>query len=79
MAGTKSRYITLSIKVRREMKDKLERAEIKPSEIMRKALSDAIAEAEKKELLDEWTSVREILDKIPEERIIKSIREDRER
>jgi hypothetical protein len=78
MAGTKSRYITLSIKVRREVKDKLDHAGVKPGEIMRKALSDAIDEAEKKELLDEWKSVRAILEKIPEERIIKSIREDRE-
>ena len=80
MAGTQSKYITLSIKVRREVKEKLEHAGIKPSEIMRKALSDALADAEKRELLDEWkSSVRDILEKIPEERIIKSIREDRER
>jgi hypothetical protein len=79
MAAAKSKYITLSVKVRREVKEKLEQAGIKPGEVMRKALSDALDDAAKRELINEWTDVRGIFEKIPEERIRTSIREDRER
>jgi hypothetical protein len=79
MAAAKSKYITLSVKVRREVKEQLEQAGIKPGEVMRKALSDALDEAAKRKLINEWTGVRDIFEKIPEERIRTSIREDRER
>lgn len=79
MAAAKRKYVTLSIKVRREVKEQLEQAEIKPGEVMRQALGNALAEAARKKLVSEWADVREILDKIPEERIVKSIREDRAR
>ncbi|HUV02128.1 MAG TPA: hypothetical protein VMW67_01550 [Desulfobacteria bacterium] len=61
------------------MKEKLEHAGIKPSEVMRTALSDALEEADKEALLNEWKIVRGIFKKIPEERITRGIREDRER
>ncbi len=79
MAVAKSKYITLSVKVRREVKEQLEQAGIKPGEVMRQALGTALAEAARKKLVNEWTAVREVLEKIPEERIITSIREDRKR
>jgi hypothetical protein len=79
MAATKSKYVTLSVKVRREVKEQLEQARIKPGEVMRKALSDALDDAAKRKLVTEWTGVRGIFEKIPEERIRTSIRENRER
>ena len=79
MAAAKSKYITLSVKVRREVKEQLEQAGIKPGEVMRKALSNALDEAAKRKLVNEWTDVRGIFEKIPEERIRTSIREERER
>jgi hypothetical protein len=79
MAAAKSKYITLSVKVRREVKEQLEQAGIKPGEVMRKALGNALDEAAKRKLVNEWTDVRGIFEKIPEERIRTSIREDRER
>jgi len=79
MVSSKSKYVTLSIKVRREVKEQLEQAEIKPGEVMRQAVGIALAEAARKKLVSEWAGVRGILDKIPEERIVKSIREDRAR
>jgi hypothetical protein len=79
MVSSKSKYVTLSIKVRREVKEQLEQAEIKPGEVMRQAVGIALAEAARKKLVSEWAGVRGIFDKIPEERIVKSIREDRAR
>jgi hypothetical protein len=79
MAAAKGKYITLSVKVRREVKEQLEQAGIKPGEVMRKALSNALDEAAKRKLVNEWTDVRGIFEKIPEERIRTSIREERER
>lgn len=79
MAAAKGKYITLSVKVRREMKEQLEQAGITPGEVMRKALRDALEEAAKRKLREEWKAVRGIFEKIPEERIRTSIREERER
>ena len=65
-----SKYVTISVKIPKEIKEKLEKAGISPSKVVKKALMDIAKEIEKFE---------HILAKIPAERVVKSIREDRER
>ncbi|RLI88852.1 MAG: CopG family transcriptional regulator [Archaeoglobales archaeon] len=74
-----SSYVTVSVKIPRELKEKLERAGISPGKVMKKALIDAGRIVDLKELEKNVEEIKDILGKIPVERIVKSIREDRER
>jgi len=74
-----SKYVTISVKIPREIKEKLEKAGISPSKVVKKALMDIAKEIELKELEKEIEKFEHILAKIPAERVVKSIREDRER
>lgn len=71
------KYVTVSTKVPKELKKKLEELNIKPSPLIKKALIEAIREAELRRLESEWERISPILDKIPAERIAKTIREER--
>ena len=73
------KYVTVSVKVPREVKEKLEKAGVSPSKVMKEALMEVAKEIELKELEKEIERFDEILNKIPIERVVKSIREDRER
>ncbi len=73
-----SKYVTISVKIPREIKEKLEKAGVSPSKIMRKALIEAVKEIELKELEKEIEKFEDVLNKIPMERVVESIREDRE-
>ena len=71
-------YVVVSAKVPRELKEKAKRYGINLSELFRKALKDEI---EKKMLLDikkRKRRIKEILDRIPDERVIETVREARE-
>ncbi len=72
------RLVTLSVKIPRELKEKMEKLGLKPSEIVRRALEEAVREAELRELEKKLDSIGDVLAKIPPERIVESIREDRE-
>ena len=73
------KYVTVSVKVPREIKEKLEKAGVSPSKIMKEALMEVAREIELKELEKEIEKFDEVLNKIPIERVVESIREDRER
>ncbi len=74
-----SKYVTISVKIPKEVKEKLEKAGISPSKIVKKTLIDIAKEIELRELEKEIEKFEDILAKIPTERVVKSIREDRER
>ncbi|MEM3956309.1 MAG: hypothetical protein QW424_06130 [Candidatus Bathyarchaeia archaeon] len=71
-------YVTVSAKVPRRLKELLDRYNIKPGSIIRKALEEEV----KKRMLEELERLsREFsreLSHIPGEEIVKVIREDRE-
>lgn len=73
-----SRYITVSVKIPREVKEKLKRLGIKPSELLRKAIMEEIRNREVEDLEREIENARDILSRISTEYITQSIREDRE-
>ena len=56
----------------------MKKFKIKPSKILRKALEDEVKKREVAELKEEIERLKPILEKIPVEDIVKSIREDRD-
>ena len=72
-------YTTVSAKIPVGVKEKLTEYGIKPSEVIRRAIYDEIKKAEMGRLKKESESLEPIIDKIPNEFVVKSIREDRER
>jgi hypothetical protein len=72
-------YTTVSAKIPKGIKKKLDEFGIRPSEVIRRAIYEEIKEAELRGLKKEAESVRPIIAKITSEVVVKSIREDRER
>ena len=72
------RYVTVSVKIPREVKEKLEKLGIKPSELLKKAIVEELRRREVEDLEEELRSIKGILDKISLDYIVGSIREDRE-
>jgi hypothetical protein len=72
-------YATVSAKIPREIKHKIEEYGIKPSEVIRKAIQNEIKKFEIMNLKKESELLKPIINKIKSEQVAKSIREDRER
>ena len=72
-------YATISAKIPKELRKKMKEYGIKSSEVIRKAIYREIKKNEMKKLKEEMESVKPIINKIPIESVIQSIREDRER
>jgi len=72
------RYVTASTKIRRELKEEAERLGINISEVLRKALEEEVKRRKLERFKERLEKLNHILDKIDINRIVKSIREDRE-
>lgn len=72
------KYVTVSVKIPVEVKEKLDRLGIKPSKLLKKAIEEEIKRAEIKAIKGDIMRMKELLDRIPIEDVIKSIREDRD-
>jgi len=70
--------VTVSTKIPKQLKEKIQKYKIKPSKILRKALEDEVKIREIEELKVEIDKLKPILDKVSVEDIVKSIREDRD-
>ncbi|MBC7078335.1 MAG: hypothetical protein ABC505_03275 [Candidatus Methanosuratincola petrocarbonis] len=73
-----SKYTTLSVKVPREVKERLERYGIKPSEVLRKAILEELRLREIEELEGKIEELKDDLAKFSTDYVVKSIREDRD-
>ncbi len=71
-------YTTVSAKIPKKIKEKMEEYGIKPSEVIRKALYEEIKKAELKKLKEEVSSVKPVIARVKSGAVTKSIREDRE-
>ena len=69
--------VTVSTKIPKQLKEKIQKFKIKPSKILRKALEDEVKKREIEELKEEIDRLKPILEKISVEDIVKGIREDR--
>jgi len=74
-----SKYVTVSTKVKKEVKEEAEKLGIKISEFLRNALEEEIKKRKIELLKEKLEEVEEALDKLDVDRIVKSIREDRMR
>ena len=70
--------MTVSTKIPKQLKEKIQRFKIKPSKILRKALEDEVRKKEVEELKEKIDRLKPILEKVNAEDIVKSIREDRD-
>jgi len=71
-------YVTVSTKVRRSVKEEAERLGVKISKVLRRALEEEVRRRKLEELEKKLGEVGEALDRIDIDRVVKSIREDRE-
>jgi Ulp1 family protease len=69
--------VTVSTKIPKQLKEKVQRFKIKPAKILRKALEDEVKKREMEELKDEINKLKPILEKVSMDDVVKSIREDR--
>lgn len=72
------KYVTISVKVPTEVKEKLEKYGIKPSELLKRAIYEELRRREAEELEREVSELKDLLNKFSGEFIVRSIREDRE-
>jgi len=72
------KYVTVSVKVPVELKEKMEKYGIKPSLVLRRAIEDCIREEEIRRLKEKIEELKPTLEKIGIEDVVKSIREDRD-
>ncbi len=56
--------MTVSTKIPKQLKKKIQRLKIKPSKILRKALEDEVKKREREELKEEVNRIKPILEKI---------------
>ncbi|GAB6944128.1 type II toxin-antitoxin system CcdA family antitoxin [Vulcanisaeta sp. JCM 14467] len=71
-------YVTVSAKIKRELWEKLKKYNIPISDVIRKALEEAVRKAEEEELARALDEAAQILSKIPDEEIVEAIRSSRE-
>ncbi len=70
--------VTVSTKIPKQLKEKIQRLNIKPSKIVRKALEDEVKKREIEELKKEIDQLKPILQKVSVNDAVRSIREDRD-
>lgn len=71
------KYVTVSVKVPHELKEKLEKLGVKPSKLLRKVIEEEIRRKEVEQIKEEIANLKPALSKIPLKEVVKSIREDR--
>ena len=71
-------YVTVSAKIKRELWEKLKKYNIPISDVIRKALEEAVRKAEEEELARRLEEAAQILSKIPDEEIVEAVRSSRE-
>jgi post-segregation antitoxin (ccd killing protein) len=72
------KYVTISVKVPIELKEKIKKLGIKPSNLLRKAIEEEVRSREVERIKGEIEELKPLLSKISIEDATKSIREDRE-
>jgi hypothetical protein len=70
--------VTVSTKIPKQLKEKMQRLKIKPAKILREALEDEVKRREIAELKEQIKKIQPALDKISAQDVVKSIREDRD-
>ena len=72
------RYVTVSVKIPEDLKDRMKKLGIKPAQVLRKAIEDKVRKEEAKLLDKKLERMRPVLDKVSSEEAVRSVREDRD-
>ncbi len=72
------RYVTASTKIRKELRDEAEKLGINVSEVLRRALEEEVRRRKLEKLRIRLEKLSDVLDRIDIDRVVRSIREDRE-
>jgi myo-inositol-1-phosphate synthase len=72
-------YTTVSAKIPKKLKELIEKYNIKPSQIIRRAIEEEVRKRALEELEGRAKKLSKRLERISEEEIVRLIREDRER
>jgi len=72
-------YITVSVKVRRDLVEKARALGVNIPEVVRKAIEEEVRRRELELIRKKLESVKDLLDQVDIDRVVESIREDRER
>jgi post-segregation antitoxin (ccd killing protein) len=68
----------ITVRVEKSLKEKIKKHKINVSKTVRNALEDEIKKKEQAELIQAITEMKSILQNIPDEEIVKAIRESRD-
>jgi len=71
-------YVTVSVKVRRDFVEKARALGVNISEVVRKAIEEEVRRRELELIRKRLESVKDLLDQVDIDRVVKSIREGRE-
>ena len=71
-------YVTVSVKVRRDLVEKAKALGINISEVVRKVIEEEVRRRGLELIRKRLESVKDLLDLIDVDRVVKSVREDRE-
>jgi len=70
--------VTISAKIPKELKEKLHRMGVNVSRLIRNALEEEVKRREEAQLREDASEVSQILKNVPEEEIVKLVRETRD-
>jgi antitoxin component of RelBE/YafQ-DinJ toxin-antitoxin module len=70
--------VTISAKIEKSKKEEMEQLGISPSDVIKKAVDDAIREKKRARLIDDMNEAGRLIRKIPKERWVQAIRESRD-
>ncbi len=73
-----SKYVTVSVKIPAELKEKLDKYGIKPSRLLKEAIEREILKREAEEISRELSKLSDALKKFTVDEVVEFIREDRE-
>jgi antitoxin CcdA len=71
-------YITVSVKIRRDLVEKARALGVNIPEVVRKAIEEEVRRRELELIRKKLESVKDLLDQVDIDRVVESIREDRE-
>ena len=74
-----AKYETVSARIPPELKEKIDRYNVKTSEVIREALEEEVKRRELEELKQRLEEAKPIFDKFTTEEVVRMIREDRDR
>jgi post-segregation antitoxin (ccd killing protein) len=68
----------VTVRVKKSLKDKARKYNISVSKIVRAALENEVRKREEEELTQALSDIKAILQKVPDEEIVKAVRESRD-